>query len=198
VFRYLAIRKWIQQQLDISGVEYCNKLFKIEEEIASLSVEEKQKKRQEISKPIVDAFFEWVSTTLNAKVVVNNKLKKALVYAKNQEKELCVFLSDGRIPLSNNLAERSIRPFAVHRKNWLFADTVAGAKANATFYSLIESAKRNNLNVYKYIVYLLEELPQIENIYDKEVLKKYVPWSKELPNYILNYQGTYEDLKPAV
>lgn len=54
------------------------------------------------------------------------------------------------------------------------------------------------MNVYKYIVYLLEELPQIENIYDKEVLKKYVPWSKELPNYILNYQGTYEDLKPAV
>ena len=107
-------------------------------------------------------------------------------------------MSDGRIPLSNNLAERSIRPFAVHRKNWLFADTVAGAKANATFYSLIESAKRNNLNVYKYIVLLLVELAEIDNIYDQEVLKKYVPWSKELPNYILNYQGTYEDLKPAV
>lgn len=180
------------------GVEYCNKLFKIEEEIAYLSVEEKQKKRQEVSKPIAHAFFEWVNTTLNTSIVVNNKLKKALVYAQNQEKELLEFLNDGRIPLSNNLAERSIRPFAVHRKNWLFADTPAGAKANATFYSLIESAKVNNLNIYKYITYLLEELPQIENIYSEDVLEKYLPWSEELPKEILNYQGSYEELKLAV
>lgn len=109
-------------------MEYCNKLFKIEEEIAKLSIEEKQKKRGELSKPIVDAFFEWVNITLNTKIVVNSKLKKALVYAQNQEKELSAFLNDGRIPLSNNLAERSIRAFAVHRKNWLFADTPAEQK----------------------------------------------------------------------
>ena len=178
------------------GVEYCNKLFKIEEEIASLSDEERQSKRQEKSKPIVDEFFAWVNETLNTKIVVNNKLKKALVYAQNQEKELSEFLKDGRIPLSNNIAERSIRPFAVHRKNWLFADTQAGAKANATYYSLIESAKINKLNIYKYMNYLLEHLPQYENL-SEEILMKYLPWSENLPDDIRNYAGDYEELKVA-
>ena len=74
------------------------------------------------------------------------------------------FLTDGRIPLTNSLAERSIRPFAVHRKNWLFADSVEGAKANAVMYSIIESVKINKLNIEKYLRYLLEELPQLENV----------------------------------
>lgn len=177
------------------GEEYCDKLFEFEEKIAELNVEEKQKKRQEESKPILDEFFTWVNDTLNNKIVVNNKLKKALVYAQNQQKELSEFLNDGKIPLSNNIAERAIRPFAVHRKNWLFADTPAGAKANATFYSLIESAKINNLNIYKYINYLLEELPKLDNLNDEQVLEKYLPWSTELPAEVRNYQGEYEELK---
>ena len=77
----------------------------------------------------------------------------------------------------------------------MFADSVDGAKANAVMYSLIESAKVNNLNIYKYINYLLEEFPQIKNIYDENILEKYLPWSKELPEDILNFQGTYEELK---
>ncbi len=157
-------------------------------------MEEKQKKRQELSKPIIEEFFEWVNTTLTEKIIVNNKLKKALVYAQNQKKELSEFLNDGRIPLSNNIAERAIRPFAIHRKNWLFADTQEGAKANATFYSLIESAKINNLNIYKYMYYLLENLPQ-EEFLNENTLKKYLPWSKELPEDIKNYNGEYEELK---
>ena len=95
-------------------------------------------------------------------------------------------MKDARIPITNSLAERAIKPFAVHRKNWLFADSVAGAKANAIMYSFIESAKIN---------YLLESLPQIENINNEEDLKKYLPWFKDLPEDILNFQGTYEDLK---
>ena len=102
----------------------------------------------------------------------------------------------GRIPLSNSLAERAIRRFAVHRKNWLFADTPDGAKANATMYSLIESAKINKLKIYNYMKYLLEELPQLENLND-DSLEKYLPWSKELPDDVRNYVGEYEELKVA-
>ena len=91
------------------------------------------------------------------------------------------------------MSERAIRPFAVHRKNWLFADSVE--VVNAVMYSIIESAKINNLNIAKYIKYLLEELPQLENINDEEVIEKYLPWSNELPTEILNFQGTYEELK---
>ena len=194
MFHFSVIKKWILLAQALLGVEYCDKLFKIEEKIAKFSMEEKEKKRQELSKPIIEEFFEWVNTTLTEKIIVNNKLKKALVYAQNQKKELTEFLNDGRIPLSNNIAERAIRPFAIHRKNWLFADTVEGAKANATFYSLIESAKINNLNIYKYISYLLENLPQ-EDFLNENALKKYLPWSKELPEDIRNYTGEYEELK---
>lgn len=177
-----------------TGVTYCDKLFEIEREIALLCVEEKQQKRKELSKPILDEFFTWVEDTLNNKVIVNKKLKEALTYAINQKEELSIFVTEGKIPLTNSLAERAIRPFAVHRKNWLFADSVEGAKANAVYYSLIESAKVNNLNIEKYIEYLLEEIPQLDEPYNENELEKYLPWSKELPKEILNYQGTYEEL----
>ncbi len=177
------------------GVKYCDRLFKIEEEIANLSVEEKKEERNKKSKPILEEFYKWVNSTLKEKVILNNKLKKALLYALNQKKELSEFLNDGRIPLTNSLAERSIRPFAVHRKNWLFADSVDGEKANATMYSIIEVAKINRLNIWKYIKYLLDELPQLENINDEKVLEKYLPWSEELPAEIQNYEEEYKELK---
>lgn len=178
-----------------TGVTYCDKLFAIEEEIKELDIDAKVNKRQEESKPVVEEFFKWANSTMTKNIVLNNKLKKALTYASNQRKELSEFLNDGRIPLTNNLAERSIRPFAVHRKNWLFADSVEGANANAVMYSIIESAKINNLNIEKYIKYLLEELPQLDNINDEAVIEKYLPWSNELPKEILNFEGTYEELK---
>lgn len=188
------IKKWILLRQGLSGVQYCDKLFEIERQIAKLSVPKKQKERNKLSKPIVDEFFKWISKTLKEKIIVNKKLKKALIYAQNQRKELSEFLNDGNIPLSNSLAERCIRPFAIHRKNWLFADTIPGAKANATFYSLIESAKMNKLNIYKYINYLLEELPQ-KDCLNSEVLKDYLPWSEKLPTDIRNYSEEYEELK---
>lgn len=176
------------------GVKYCNKLFKIEEEIANLSVEEKEKERVKKSKPVLEEFYKWVKEILEEKVILNDKLKKALVYVTNQRKELSEFIKDGRIPITNSRAERAIRPFAVHRKNWLFADSVEGAKANGVMYSIIETAKLNKLNIWKYIEYLLEELPQIENINDEKQLEKYLPWSKELPEEIRNYEEEYKEL----
>lgn len=176
------------------GVTYCDKLFDVERQIALLREEEKQQKRKELSKPILDEFFTWVEDTLNNKVIINKKLKEALTYATKQKEELSIFVTDGKIPLTNSLAERAIRPFAVHRKNWLFADSVEGAKANAVYYSLIESAKVNKLNIEKYIEYLLEKIPQLDEPYKEKELEKYLPWSKELPEEILNYQSAYEEL----
>ncbi len=186
-------KNMIQTAEGYKGVKYIDELFEVEREIEKLSVEEKVKKRQEKSAPILKKFYEWVYST-NEKYVTNTKLQKALTYALNQKENLSKFLADGRIPLTNSRAERSIRPFAVHRKNWLFADTEAGAKANAIYYSLIESAKVNKLNIYKYIKYLLDELPQLEEAQEEKEIEKYLPWSKELPEEILNYQGTYKEI----
>ena len=129
------------------------------------------------------------------KYITNKKLKDALVYVTNQRENLSKFVNDGKIPIDNSRAERTIRPFAVHRKNWLFADTVAGAKANAVWYSIIESAKVNNLNINKYILYLLSILSQLEGEQEEDSLEKYLPWSEDLPEEVRNYVGEYEELK---
>ncbi len=70
-------------------------------------------------------------------------------------------LDDGRIPLDTNLVENAIRPFVIGRKNWLFADTVAGARASASLYGLIETAKANGIEPGRYLAYLFEVLPTI-------------------------------------
>jgi hypothetical protein len=177
-----------------TGVKYINDLFKIEKEIEDLSANEKIKVRNGKSEPILKNFYEWVYS-MSQKYITNQKLKKALTYVTNQKEELCEFLKDGQIPLTNSKAERAIRPFAVHRKNWLFADSVEGANANAIYYSLIESAKANNLNINKYIRYLLDELPQLEGEQTEKEIEKFLPWSNELPKEILNFQDEYEELK---
>jgi len=128
-------------------------------------------------------FLAWVEKT-SSKIITNEKLKEALTYVKNQHVELGEFLNDGRIPLTTNLVVRSIRPFAVHRRAWLFADTPAGAVCNAVMYSLVESAVLNNLNITKYIEYLLTELPQLDNINDENELERFLPWSGLLPDSI--------------
>ena len=66
----------------------------------------------------------------------------------------------GRLELSNNRAERSVRPFAIGRKNWLFSNTSLGAKISAVIYSLVETAKTNGLNPASYLEYLLTALPR--------------------------------------
>lgn len=97
--------------------------------------------------------------------------------------------------MTNSRAERVIRPFAVHRKNWLFANIVAGANANAVYYSLIESAKLNNLNIYKYLNYLLDSLPQLDGIQTEESLERFLPWSDELPDDVRNFDGEYKEME---
>ena len=186
-------KKMITTSAGYPGVNYIDELFKVEREIETLTPEEKVAKRKEKSAPILKKFYDWVSST-SQKYITNKKLKEALTYAENQKENLIKFLDDGRIPMTNSKAERAIRPFAVHRKNWLFADSVEGAKANAIYYSLIESAKANNLNIYKYIKYLLDELPQLEGEQSEDAIEKYLPWSKELPEEILNFQGTYKEI----
>ncbi len=165
------------------GLKYVKRLFEIEEKLSDMPDDERLEKRNKFSRPVYEEILAWHEKT-SKKIITNEKLKEALTYIKNQHVELGQFLNDGRIPLTTNLVERSIRPFAVHRRAWLFADTPAGAVCNAVMYSLVESAGINNLNVFKYIEYLLTELPQLENPTDEEQLKQYLPWSDSLPDYV--------------
>lgn len=138
------------------GKQYCNELFELERKFAELSAGERHKERQKLSKPIVDEFFDWCNS-LN--VLPKSALGVAKGYAINQRKYLEAFLLDGRLELSNNRAERSIKPFVINRKNFLFANTARGAKASAVMFSLIETAKENGLDPFKYLVYIFTNAP---------------------------------------
>lgn len=163
------------------GREYVNLLFKLEEKMADLDYKEKKETRQTASRATLDAFWTWVEET-SAKPTTNEKLTKALCYAQNQRKYLETFLEDGRLEISNNLCESHIRPFATARKAWLFADTPSGAKANAVMYTLVETARANEVNVYEYLNYLLEQMPQTDFYKHPELVDAYLPWSSELPD----------------
>lgn len=162
------------------GREYIDLLFKVEDEIRDLSYEEKEQKRQDASRPILDAFWSWVENT-SAMHTTNEKLTQALGYCQNQRKYLETFLEDGRIPLSNNYCEANIKPFATARRAWLFADTTRGAFANGVLYTLVESARANELDVYEYLKHLLTEMPNNHYLENPNVIDQLLPWSKELP-----------------
>lgn len=185
-------RKYIDSiPLDSSGKEIpgskgaearklIDQLFYIEGLIKGLPEKEKLEKRQELSQKVLDAFWSWVERT-SALHTTNTKLTEALSYSVNQRTNLETFMHDGKIPISNNRAEQHIRPFATHRRAWLFADTQAGARANATAYSLIETARSYDLNVYEYIHYVLKRIPMLDHQSHPENLEELMPWSKDLP-----------------
>lgn len=85
-------------------------------------------------------------------------------------------LLDGRLELSNNRAERSIRPFTIGRKNWVFSNTPKGAAASARFYSVIETAKENGLNPYEYLKYIFETAPNLD-LSDSDAAAELLPWN---------------------
>ena len=91
------------------------------------------------------------------------------------------FLTDPQIPLDNNLAEQAIRPFCIGKKNWKLIDTVHEAKASAILYSIVETAKANELNIYQYFKYLFTDIPKHMDDTDLTFLDSLLPWSKQLP-----------------
>ena len=162
------------------GLSFCNRLFAIEKELQNATPKERHKIRQERSLPVVEAFLAWLKFHA-PKVLPKSTFGQAISYCRNQWDKLVVFLEDGRLELDNNRSERSIKPFVIGRKNWLFSNTPKGAKASATIYSIVESAKENNLSPYTYLKYLFEKLPNVD-IQDKNVLDSLLPWSDALPS----------------
>ena len=104
-----------------------------------------------------------------------SRLAKAVTYAKNQKPYMENYLLDGRCSISNNIAENIARPYAVGRKNFLFHDTVKGARASSIIYSLVETAKLNNLNIYAYLETVLLYMPDYKN--EPEGIEELMPWS---------------------
>ena len=139
------------------GKRFCDRLFAIERQLAPLSPEDRHQKRQELAKPVLDDFFAWLN--FQYRRTTKNAFGRAVHYAVDEWKYLERYLLDGRLEISNNRAERSIKPFVIDRKNFLFANTPAGARSSAVIFSIIETAKENGLNPFEYLTFLFHALP---------------------------------------
>jgi transposase len=139
---------------------YIRRMYEVESEAKrqNYSSAQRVELRRRKAKPILDDFFKWLSKK-SLQVVPKSLLGMAVNYTLKQWDRLVVYLDHGDVTPDNNLAENAIRPFVIGRKNWLFAGTPEGAQASACLYSLIETAKANRLEPYKYLRHLFEKLP---------------------------------------
>ena len=162
------------------GLDYCNRLFAIERQLKKdISAKERYDKRLEKSKPLLDEFYVWLKRQ-RQQTLPKSAFGQAITYCLNQWDNLNNFLLDGRLEIDNNRAERSIKPFVIGRKNFLFSNTPRGANGSAIIYSIIETAKENNLKPYYYLLHLFEHLPNID-INDPAAVDDLMPWSDKLP-----------------
>ena len=135
------------------------------------------RKKQRIlkEKPILEAFWLWLEKQSSVK---NSRFDKAVTYAMNQKPYMETYLEDGRCSFSNNLSEQEMKNFVIGRKNWLFADSPKGAEASSIVYSIVETAKANRLNIFRYLRFLLEKRPS--SLMTDEELAKLTPWDPDV------------------
>ena len=187
-----AIPKGVPSENSIAaiGLKFCTQLFEFERSIEDLSDEKRAIERQIIheksksdeqkeppsAKEILQEYWKWIGTLGNT----TGKLKTAVTYALNQKQYLETFLEHGDIEISNNQVENAIRPFVIGREGWLFSDTTQGARASAVIYSLIETAKANNIKPAEWLEHILlvssDRFVHVPN-YDVDDL---LPWSDEM------------------
>ena len=162
------------------GEAYCNKLFELERKYdeQNLTPDERHAARLENSVPVAQAFFTWIEKT---PALPKSPIGEAFTYAVNQREYLMNVFNDGKLELSNNRAERSIKPFVMGRKNFLFCFTPAGAHASAIVYSIIETAKENNLRPFEYLQYVFHTMPNILPSNFASLL----PWSDSIPAHCI-------------
>lgn len=143
------------------GIDYCNRVLDEEKKLQRLTAEERKKKREELEKPILDEFFDWVEDK-RCITFMGDKLRTALNYAHNHKQEFMNYLEDGNCACHNQICENAIRPFTIGRKNCLFSGSPKGAEASAGYYSIVETAKANGLRPEKYLTYLLSDIPGMD------------------------------------
>ncbi len=182
-----ARRKFIEAQKANSGknkktgkadvaINLIAKLYAIEKQVRSLDDVSRYRVRQDESVPQLNKIRQWLDKSLQG-ALPKGLLGKALSYMNKNWRKLTVYTDDGRLCIDNNPAENAIRPFVIGRKNWLFSASLQGAKSSANLYSLIETAKANNLEPYSYLRKVFTDLPRAESVEEIEAL---LPWQVDL------------------
>lgn len=175
-------KKRVKQTIAYQALERIGTFYALEDGWKDLSPEERLIRRQEHLKPLVEAYFAWIKS-IDPESVASEKTRVGLKYSVNQEVYLKAFLEDGNVPIDNSASERAIRPFVVGRSNWRVMDTIHGAQASAIVYSIVETAKANNLKPYEYLRLLLTEIPKHMDETSATFLDDLLPWSSSIPDF---------------
>ena len=160
-------------QLATQFIAIIGELYAVESKAKDKTTAERLRLRDVQSRPVLQRIEAMLLKHLHA-VVPGSLLGKALHYLSAQWPKLVRYVENGAWPIDNNLCENAIRPFVIGRRNWLFADTVAGANASANLYSLIETCKANRIDPYAYLVSLFRKLPAAQSADDFEAM---LPWN---------------------
>lgn len=145
-----------QSSMEWKGKRYCDALFAMEREWAGLDADERHRRRQQRLKPLMNEFFSWAA---HVPARPKSLLGKAISYMFSEKIYLQNVLLDPRLELSNNRAERTVKPFVISGKNFLFANTQRGANAAAILFSFIETAKESGVNPFEYLTYVFKMAP---------------------------------------
>jgi transposase len=151
------------------AVRRIDALYLIERQIKDLGDEARTRIRRDEAVPQLASLHAWASK-MQHETMPSGKLGEALGYLITQWPKLVRYVEDPRLAIDTNLAENAIRPFALGRRNWLFADTVKGAKASAALYSIVSTARANGLEPYAYLRRLFTELPKAKTVEDFEAM----------------------------
>ena len=171
-----------KQTIAYQALEKIGAIYHLDNQLSDLSAEERRYKRQLIIKPLVEDLFVWMKKIKEENVLSpGSETMEGINYYLNHEKQLKVFLDHGNVPLDNNATEGALRSFCLHKHTWKLIDTVNGAESSALIYSIVETAKANNLNPFRYMEYLLTEMMEHEEETDYGFIDKLLPWSDELP-----------------
>lgn len=157
----------------LKALGFIRHLYAIEHRVREHPPAERRSARQAESLPVLHDLRDWLIEIL-PKIVPSTPLGRALGYLHRHWAGLVRYCEDGRLEIDNNRCENAIRPFVMGRKNWLFSDTVHGARASANLYSLIETAKANGLEPYAYLHRVFSLLPAAATVADIEAL---LPWA---------------------
>jgi hypothetical protein len=158
----------------MQGIRRIGQLYALEDAYKNLPKNDHFKARLERSKPLTEAFFNWCKAL---PVMPRTSLGNAVNYCIGQQFWLEHFLLDGRLEIDNNRAERSIKPFVIGRKNWLFSNTANGAKVSAVLYSVIETCKENAVNPFDYLTFVFRNAPNRDIQNHPENILPLLPWN---------------------
>ena len=178
---FQASKSTLESEGTLAGeaLKMIQELSNKEKEYVEMSTEERYASRLKEETPILKKFWQWIDAN-QGRCLPKSLLGKAFSYAQNQKDGLLNYLKYGDCDMTNNVAENSIRPFVVGRKNWEFSTAVQGAEASAAAYSIVETAKANGLDCRKYLTYLFEKLSQLDFRSKPDLFEQFLPWNPEI------------------